>query len=94
MAKRSWRAHLAAEAPRQLGHVALDGDVDVRPVATEQQVADGAADQIGGQPRGGLAQALDAGKRRQALAEPLGLDLRSEGVIWARLWGLRGRSLP
>ena len=69
-------AHLPAQAPGQLGHLALDRDVDVRPVASEQEIAHGAAHQIGGQIRGRLAQALDAGKRRQALGEPLGLDLR------------------
>jgi hypothetical protein len=47
--------HLAAERSRDRPGVALDDDVDVAAGLPEQEVADGAADQIQGRV-GGLAQ--------------------------------------
>ena len=40
------RGHLAAQARRELDRVALDGEVDVEAFPAEQEVADGAADEV------------------------------------------------
>ena len=74
------RTHLPTEPPGHLANLALDRDVDVRPLPAKQQIAHGAANQIRGDLCRRLAQALDPGKRRQALRKSLGLDLG----VWGR----------
>ena len=52
MPKRSCSSDLGAERAGQRSRVALDDEVEVGAPAAEQQVADGAADQIDGLLRG------------------------------------------
>ena len=53
VAKRSCSTGSAPSAGGERGRVALDDEVEVGPAAAEQQVADGAADQVDGLGRRG-----------------------------------------
>ena len=70
-------ADLSAQAPAHGSGVALDCDVEVGSVPTEQEVAHRAADEICGRAGSRLAHAIEAREGPQALGDPLGLDLGS-----------------
>src|SRR5581483_9414578 len=81
------RVDLAAQAPAELGGVALHDEVEVGSLPPEEEVAHRAAHQIHGRAGRGPAHAVEARERAQALGKPLRVDSgslsRFKGPFWS-----------